>query len=159
MATETSEIDSLKEQIEKLTKDLEASKEIKQKSSSPSFLLMPAQKKIKSFTGKETDISLEDWCCDIQASIASRPLSEEDKVHFMFQHLEGTAREEVKLRPIKEHCTVDDILKILHDVFGVKSTGVQLQRLLFECKQKQTESLRDFSHRLMEIFNKACKIL
>ena len=115
---------------------------------------MPSQKKIKSFTGKERDITLEYSLCDIHASIASRPLADEDKVHFMFQHLEGAAREEVKLRPLLDRDTVDKLVSILHDVFGVKATGVQLQRQFFECKQKQSQSLRDFSHHLMEVLNK-----
>ena len=149
--------DALQEQIDRLSKEIDDATPTKQKQCSPSFLLMPSQKKIKSFTGKEADISLDDWCCDIQASIASRPLSEEDKVHFMFQHLEGAAREEVKLRPQKERSNVEDLLQILYDVFGVKATGVQLQRLFFECKQKRNESLRDFSHHLMDKFNKASK--
>ena len=45
----------------------------------PAFLFMPSQKKIKYFTGKEQDITLEDWLCDIHASTASRPLADEDK--------------------------------------------------------------------------------
>ena len=41
-------------------------------------------------------------------------------------------------------------------MFGVKATGVQLQRQFFECKQKPFQSLRDFSHHdhLMEVFNR-----
>ena len=101
------EVDSLRDRMEKLSSEVEAVSGLKKEKSSPAFLLMPSQKKIKSFTGKEQDITLEDWLCDIHASIASRPLADEDKVHFMFQHLEGAAREEVKLRPLSDRNTVE----------------------------------------------------
>lgn len=148
------EVEYLRERIERLSAELESASGLKKEKTSPAFLLMPSQKRIKSFTGKEGDVLLEDWLCDIHASIASRPLADEDKVHFMFQHLEGAAREEVKLRPECDRNTVEKLVSILQEVFGVKATGVQLQRQFFECKQRSSQSLRDFSHHLMELLNK-----
>ena len=130
------EVETMMEQIGILSKELASLSDQKKKSNS-AYLLMPPQRKIKPFTGKsqDTTITLEDWLCDVNASIASRPLAEQDKVQFMFQHLDGPAREEVKLRPTEERDTVEKFTKILHDVFDIKATGVQLQRHFFENKQ------------------------
>ena len=154
MATK-SEVDLLREQLEKLSLEMGKVKEEKPQTHSPSFLLMPAQKKIKSFSGRDQEFTVEDFLYDIQAAISVRSLSDEDKTHFIFQHLEGPAREEVKLRPFSERKTVSQICQILQETFGVKSTGVHLQRLFFECRQKEGDNLREYSHKLMEALNKA----
>ena len=99
-------------------------------------------------------MKLEDWICDVKATIRSRPLSEEDKVDFVFQHLTGPAREEVKFRPRK---SVEDVFSILREVFGDQGSSVHFQRSFFERKQKEGENIRDFSHALLDLFDRACR--
>ena len=62
---------------------------------------MLSQKKLASYSGStDSSLKLEDWICDVKVtiSIMSCSLSESDKVDFVFQHLTGSAREEVKFR-------------------------------------------------------------
>ena len=142
-------------QIKKLQEQLSAATLETKPKTSPTFLLMPSQKKLASYLGSaDAILKLEDWICDVKASIRSRPLSENDKVDFVFQHLTGPAREEVKFRP---HKSVDDIFVILREVFGDQGSSVHLQRAFFEKKQAVGENIRDFSHALLDLFDRACR--
>ena len=85
-------------------------------------------------------------------AVESRPLSKVEKVDFVFQHLSGPARNEVKFRGKQ---SVEEIFLTLRDAFGEKRSSVQLQRAFFERKQKTNESLRDFSHGLLDLFERA----
>ena len=66
-------------------------------SKTPTFLLMPSQKKLPTFSGL-AEGKLEDWILDMITAVESRPLSKVEKVDFVFQHLSGPARNEVKFR-------------------------------------------------------------
>ena len=117
----------------------------------PTFLLLPSQKKLPIFSGL-AESKLEDWICDMKSAVEARPLSEQEKVEFIFQHLSGPAKDEVKFRG---RDSVDKIFFILRDVFGVQGSSVQLQRAFFERRQKEAENLRDFSHCLLTLFERA----
>ena len=82
---------------------------------------MPSQKKLASYAGSPEALLKLDWICYVKATIRSCPLSEEDKVDFVFQHLTGPAREEVKFRPRKsvedEGENIQDFSRALLDLF------------------------------------------
>ncbi|XP_038049879.1 uncharacterized protein LOC119723352 [Patiria miniata] len=143
------------DQIKKLQEQLHATTSEPKAKTSPAFLLMPSQKKLATYSGlPETTLKLEDWICDVKATIRSRSLAEVDKVDFVFQHLIGPAREEVKFRPKKK---VEDVFRILREVFGDQGSSVHLQRAFFERRQKEGENIRDFSHALLDLFDRACR--
>lgn len=60
---------------------------------------------------------------------------------------------EIKLRPPATRETPESVLDILRDLYGGKQTFVQLQQRFYERKQKEGESLTEFSHALMSLMD------
>lgn len=121
------------------------------KEAKPTFLLLPSQKKLPTFSGL-AEGKLEDWISDMLSAIEARPLSEEERVNFVYQHLSGPAKDEIRYRGRESVCI---IFSTLRDVFGVRGSSVQLQRAFFDRRQKEGEKLRDFSHSLLDLFERA----
>ena len=117
----------------------------------PTFLLLPSQKKLPTFSGL-AEGKLEDWIMDMLSAVQARPLSEEEKVNFVYQHLSGPAKDEIRYRG---RDSVSMIFSTLREVFGVQGSSVQLQRAFFDRRQKEDEKLRDFSHSLLDLFERA----
>ena len=97
------------------------------------------------------------WIEDVQRRIRNLPI--DDQVQFLMDHLEGPAKDEVSLRPYKERSTATQVLQILNDAFHPANTisASVLMRGLYNRSQSRTESLRDYSHALLKLFNKAVK--
>lgn len=60
---------------------------------------------------------------------------------------------EIKLRPPAARETPESVFDILRDLYGGKQTFVQLQQRFYERKQKEGESLTEFSHALMSLMD------
>ena len=60
----------------------------------------------------------------------------------------------MKLRPKAERDTSEKICNILLEAFGERRTTPQLLKSFYERKQKDGETLREFSHALCEIYNR-----
>ncbi|PFX11688.1 hypothetical protein AWC38_SpisGene24490 [Stylophora pistillata] len=90
---------------------------------------------------------LEEWISDAKRAIAEH--TEPDAIDFLFYHLEGAAKEDVRLRPADDRDSPTAIFNVLRDCFGEGLTGTQALRRFFERKQRDRESAREFSHALM----------
>ena len=64
-------------------------------------------------------------------------------------HLEGAAREEVRLRPSDERADKTGIYHILRSAIGEGLTSTQALRKFFERRQRERESIQEYSHALM----------
>ena len=64
----------------------------------------------------------------------------------------GIAKDEIKLCPLSERNTAEEIIKILESVFGNTLSMPERQRLFFERKQAHFESLREYSHALLKLY-------
>lgn len=60
-----------------------------------------------------------------------RNLSLADQAFFLFEHLEGEAREEIKYRPEIEKNDPIKIISALREVYGCSETYVALQEAFF----------------------------
>ena len=139
-------VSHLLDEIEELRSLFQQSQEFA-KAWTPTYLMVPSQKKIPSFSA-QTDVKLEDWIYDIQTATKVRPLSKQAEIDFALQYLAGPAREEVKYHDIN---TLKKLIMVLREAFGDQGSSVQIQRSFIERKQMPGESLRDFSHSLLEI--------
>lgn len=108
---------------------------------------VPRERKLRRFAGGREDGVLEEWISDAKRAIAGH--TEPDAIDFLFYHLEGAAKEEVRLRPADDRNSPTAIFKVLRDCFGEGLTGTQALRRFFERKQRDRESVREFSHALM----------
>ncbi len=75
----------------------------------------------------------------------ARHMSASDKAFFLFDHLEGEAREEIRYRPDDERSDPANIISALKELYGCSQSNVSLQEAFFSRRQREGESLLEFS--------------
>lgn len=117
------------------------------------LLYIPRERKCPFFRGT-AGIPIEDWVEEIRATLRTRRLSAVDQAYFIFDHLEGEAKDEIRYRTRAERENPDKILSILQDMYGCVRSYVSLQQCFFSRKQLEGESLHEFSHALCCLMEK-----
>lgn len=117
------------------------------------FVFVPRDRKCPSFRGN-TGIRFDEWEEEVQACMRARHLSSADQAFFLFDHLEGEAREEIKYRSVDERSDPRKIVTILRELYGCSQSHVSLQEAFFSRKQQEGESLLEFSLALMNLMGK-----
>ena len=114
------------------------------------------ERKIKKFSGgRATDEdTVEDFVDNVKSLISARKITQVEQTDYVLSLLESAAKKEVKLRPKAERDTSEKICNILLEAFGERRTTPQLLKSFYEQKQKDGETLREFSHALCEIYNR-----
>ena len=144
--------EELEAQLKQLQEDLKKSQDkcvqLETKSKAPVYVAR--EKKIDKFTGSPSD-DVDEWTEHILSHVNTRFHSVREKAEFIFDHLGGAARSEVKFRITLSKSSPEEIVDILKEIFGGKETITQLQQKFFSCNQEHGESLRDYSYKLMDI--------
>ncbi|KAF7227885.1 putative LOC107386907-like protein, partial [Nothobranchius furzeri] len=117
------------------------------------ILYIPRERKCPVFRGN-VGIGVTDWIEEVRASLRARYLSPLDQAYFVYDHLEGEAKEEIRYRPRAEREDPECILTILQELYGCSKSYVTLQEDFFSRKQKEGESLQEFSHALFCLMEK-----
>ncbi len=117
------------------------------------FVFVPRDRKCPKFSGK-SGVGINEWVEEAQACMRVRCLSTADKAFFLFDHLEGEAREEIRHRPDAEKGDPDKIIVALHDLYGCSLSYVALQEAFFSLRQQEGETLLEFSLALMSLQEK-----
>lgn len=117
------------------------------------LVFIPREKKCPTFRGS-VGIGIEEWKEEAVACMRARHLSIIEKAYFLFDHLEGEAREEIRYRPREERENPEKILEILQELYGCPQSYVALQEAFFSRKQQEEESLLEFSIALMTLMDK-----
>ena len=107
----------------------------------------PPTRTLRAFSGRACE--LHDWMEDARNRLRSVPAVE--KLPFLIGHLEGPAREEVRYAPEEEKDSVDKVFTLLLSTFGENRSNAQLKRELYDRRQRNRESVREFSRALLEI--------
>lgn len=120
------------------------------------ILYIPRERRCSKFSGTPASgsLSVEEWVEEAESCIRARHMSSHEKALFLYDHLEGEARNEIKYRSTATRENPVEIVKILKEVFGCAKSYVLWQQRFFDRKQKETESLFEFSHALMELMEK-----
>lgn len=105
------------------------------------------------FRGR-SGIALSEWIEEVQACMRARHLSLADQAFFLFDHLEGEAREEIKYRSSEERGDPAKIIVILKELYGCSEPYVALQEAFFSRKQHKGEMLLEFSLALMSLMDR-----
>lgn len=113
-------------------------------------LVMSRDRKCPLFNGK-SGLPIDEWIEEVEACMRARHLSAMDKAFFIFDHLEGEARNEIKFCSSEERKDPDQILKILKELYGCIQPYVTLQQAFFSRKQEEGETLQEFSLALMAL--------
>ena len=143
------EIQQLKDKLSKM----------EMKGHGSSVVLMKSDRKFPKFAGrpvKDSDPDVDEWITDMREHIQSTP-SKDDHVAFIMDHLTGSAKSEVRLRPSEDRETGDQILHILEKVFDTKDTVTQLQQRFYQRDKREGETLESYSLILMQLADKINK--
>ena len=84
------------------------------------------EKQFGKYGGTRDDRVLEDWISDVQRAV--RGQSDGEAVDTLIFHLEGVAKEEVKLRPTSQWSSPSGVFTILREVFSEQLTEAQARR-------------------------------
>ena len=117
------------------------------------LVVIPNEQKLRKFSGRHGDneLSIEDFIDNAKSAITSRGLPLPEQANFVFSYLEGPAKEEMKLYPKSDLTKSDKIFDLLQESFGEKRSVPQLLKAFYDCRQREGETLRAFSHALREL--------
>ena len=114
------------------------------------LVVVPRDRRCPTFNGK-TGGGITEWAEEVQACMRARRLTVADQALFMFDHLEGEARDEIKYRTSAEQSDPAQILAILKDLYGCNRSYIALQQAFFARTQQEGETLQEFSLALMAL--------
>ena len=114
-----------------------------------------AARKMSKFDGSRD--KLDDWIQEAKSTIANMGLKGKDASEFLITHLEGEAKREVKVLTTEERSNPEEVLSLIEKQFGERYTQSQLISEFHGRKRCKGESLREFSHALMELLDRAVK--
>lgn len=107
------------------------------------MVFIPRERTCPIFSGKSGQ-RLSEWLEEAQASIRVRHLAANDQADFLYDHLEGEARDEIKYRPSVDRRDPARIIAILRELYGCTDSYVVLQEAFFSRKQQEGETLQEF---------------
>ncbi|KAI7812488.1 hypothetical protein IRJ41_002685 [Triplophysa rosa] len=117
------------------------------------FVFVPRDRKCPKFNGR-TGIGINEWVEEAQACMRVRHLSVADCAFFLFDHLEGEAREEIRYRSAGERENPEKIISGLRELYGCSRSYIALQQVFFSRRQHEGETLLEFSLALMGLLEK-----
>lgn len=117
------------------------------------LVFIPRDRKCPTFRGR-TGISVSEWIEEAQACMRARHLSPAEQAFFLFDRLEGEAREEIKYRPSVERGDPGKIISILRELYGCTESYVALQEAFFSRRQQDGETLLEFSLALLSLMER-----
>ncbi|XP_078343403.1 uncharacterized protein LOC144629090 [Oculina patagonica] len=113
---------------------------------------VPRERRFGKYAGTRDDRVLEDWISDAQRAV--RGQADGEAVDTLIFHLEGVAKEEVKLRPTSQWSSPSGLFTILREVFSEQLTETQARRRFFARRQGDRETVQDFAHALMVLLSR-----
>ena len=142
------------EQVQALTDRLQEL-EAKLKANADTPRVVYSHRKLAKFGGdmKEYD----DWKIDAKTSLEVQGLKDKQAADFLLSNLEGSAKSEVKYTTESKRDTPAKIFALLDEAFGERLTAGELIDAFYARQQKDRESLREFSHALMSLVERANK--
>ena len=117
------------------------------------MLVVPRDRRCPKFNGR-TGIGIAEWVEEVETCIRVHHLSGDDQAFFIYDHLDGEAREEIKHRPPAERSDPGKILQILQGLYGCTESYVVLQQTFFSREQQEGETLVEYSLALMALMQR-----
>lgn len=146
-------VSSLEEKLEKLLK-WKSELTLPAAPSAPRqeiVVTVPTERKLRRFSDSSSGI-VNDWIFD--ARLCVKHMKPEEAVSFVLRHLDGAAREEIKCHELRQSTNVEQIFEVLQSCFGEKCSSAQLKRMLYDRRQGDRETLREFSLALTELIDR-----
>lgn len=122
-------------------------------SSGMRYVYVPRERKYTKFSGSPGPecASVEEWVEEVRKCLQARHMSPSEQAYFVYDLLEGEAKLEIKLRPATDRADPEKIFTVLLETFGCAHSYIEAQQKFFQCRQREGETLREFSHSLMAL--------
>ena len=114
------------------------------------IVYLPKEKKCTVFNGGSSATFYE-WLDEINATLVYRSYTGGEKAAYIYEHLGGEAKQEIKYRTPSERANPQSVLAILKEIYGQPQSLTKLQKQFFDRRQREGESVREYSHALMAI--------
>lgn len=123
-----------------------------------SYVYVPRERHISPFSG---DIDKDGRCVgefveEVERALSARNQSAPEQFDFVMSLLRSSALDEVRLRKV-DGDDVHDLFVYLRDAFGDKRSASQLLQFFYNCKQKEGEDIRNYSHVLSQALSAILK--
>ena len=115
------------------------------------IVYLPKEKKCSMFSGKSGTLSYYDWLDDLESSVSFNRYKGRERAAYIYDHLEGEARQEIKHSVSEIRQDPDEILHVLKETYGHPLSLTKAQKCFFDRKQKEGESLREYCHELLSL--------
>lgn len=125
--------------------------------SSERLVYLPRERKCPVFRGR-AGVGIDEWLEEVDACVRARHLGSLDEAYFMFDHLDGEAKDEIRYRPRADREDPDRISSILKELYGCSKSYVALQEEFFSRKQLDGETLQEYSHSLFSLMEKVKQV-
>lgn len=117
------------------------------------LVYIPRERPCSLFSGTG-EINVQVWIEEIKSVMRMRRLSLADQAHYIYDHLVGDAREEIKYRSQAVREDPDTIFDILLNQYGCPMSFIATKEAFYARKQQEGESLREYSHSLFSLMDK-----
>ena len=107
--------------------------------------------KLRSFSG---DSEVEEFIQEATLLLQIQPLPSRRAAQWIFQSLEGTARERILVRSAEEINTPGKIIEILQNEWGSFKSATSLKRSFYQRTQRKGEGITEFAHALEKLWKK-----
>ena len=113
-------------------------------------------KKLRSFDGKSRDVT--NWVLEARGVLHDTGHTGKEAATFLKIHLEGAAEKELRILSPLEREDPEKILNLLEKQFGEKEKASKIVSDFHSRNQNKRESLMEYSHVLLELICRACKL-
>lgn len=115
------------------------------------LLYIPKDKKGSMFSGHSGTMTYYDWVDEVQNSVNFGRYKTREQAAYLYDHLEGEAHQEIK-HCLKEVRRDPELLsEALKKAYGHPCSLTQAQKFFCDRKQREGESLREYSHALLSL--------
>ena len=145
---------STKADLEVMVTDLkqklkEAEEELQAAAGKRPVVNVSKDRKFEKFSGTG---NFQIWHEDMKQYVDTRFKDKElQKVTFVYEHLVGNAKKEVRFRLDITKCTADNVFQVLDSVFGTKQSTTQLLQKFYGRNQLSNQSTEDYAYILIDI--------
>lgn len=144
---------TMRQEIQHLQKKVSTLESTESKEKPTPVVYVKSERKFPKFGGypeKDTDPDVIDWISEMREHIRGTT-SKDRHTDFVMDHLTGNAKAEIRLHPIDQRSTGEEILNILEHVFVIKDTVTQLLQKFYQRDQNESETLENYSRILMQM--------
>ena len=148
------QLDDLKIQLDAMVQQRDAA--AAQAAAAPPLRLVYAPRKLSEFGGTP-DQCVEAWVTLANDTLKVHNLKGKAAADFLRSHVRGAASVELSYADDADRDDLDKILEILKGAFGESRSADELLEILSTRKQKEKESLMEYSRVLMGLLKRAKK--